>query len=146
MHGKGCSCIIKVQNIRSSRGGRDSHAAYFRCAGTYDRPAIRTAAGVFSRIQPGYSYSPAETGPAVLEQIGQTPNFVHALKNNLHNTNLLKLVLVGGRILAAIQANGNRVFGIPMYGQQFLSGISFIALVALTVYVYTVVARMKRID
>ncbi|MBQ8611382.1 MAG: MFS transporter [Oscillospiraceae bacterium] len=54
--------------------------------------------------------------------------------------------LVGGRILAAIQANGNRVFGIPMYGQQFLSGISFIALVALTVYVYTVVARMKRID
>lgn len=33
--------------------------------------------------------------------------------------------LVASRILDAIQANGNTVLGVPFYGQQFLSFISF---------------------
>ena len=36
--------------------------------------------------------------------------------------------LVGGKILSAVQANGNMVLGIPVYGQQILSGISLVIL------------------
>lgn len=52
--------------------------------------------------------------------------------------------LLGSRILAAIQANGNRVFGIPMYGQQFLSLISFIIAISAILFAHFTIANQKR--
>lgn len=51
--------------------------------------------------------------------------------------------IVGGNILDAVQKNGNAVFGIPMYGQQFMSAITFVILAAVIVYVHFVVAKQK---
>ena len=51
--------------------------------------------------------------------------------------------LIGSRILKYVQSNGNSIFGIELYGQQLLGGISFVlVLVALAVMVF-VVGRQK---
>ena len=53
--------------------------------------------------------------------------------------------LLGGGLLRTVQANGNRLFGITVYGQQLLSGISFcLTVVALLLTVF-VVGRQKRL-
>ncbi|MBP3605494.1 MAG: MFS transporter [Clostridia bacterium] len=49
--------------------------------------------------------------------------------------------LLGGRILSAVQANGNRAFGIPMYGQQLLAGISLLLTVSAIVYLHFAIVR-----
>ena len=51
--------------------------------------------------------------------------------------------VIAGRILAAVQANGNTILGIPMYGQQLLSAISFAITVVLIVYIKTVIEKQK---
>ncbi len=51
--------------------------------------------------------------------------------------------LIGSRILSAVQANGNAVFGIPMYGQQLLSLISFTVMIGVILFVHFVVAKQK---
>lgn len=52
--------------------------------------------------------------------------------------------LIGSRILAAIQANGNSVFGIPMYGQQFLSLISFVIAICTITFAHFTLGKQKR--
>ena len=51
--------------------------------------------------------------------------------------------LLGSRILHLVQESGNRVFGIPLYGQQLLSAISFLLIVVLIVYVKRVIEKQK---
>ncbi|MBO4406512.1 MAG: hypothetical protein J5849_02325 [Clostridia bacterium] len=51
--------------------------------------------------------------------------------------------LLGSRILRLVQENGNRVFGLPVYGQQILSAVSFLLIVVLIVYVRTVIEKQK---
>ena len=51
--------------------------------------------------------------------------------------------LVGSRILSAVQAGGNSVFGIHMYGQQLLSVISFVILTGVIAFVHFVVSKQK---
>ena len=48
-------------------------------------------------------------------------------------------------LVSWIQANGNRVFGLPMYAQQFLSIISLVLVLALLVYNRTVVMKNERV-
>ncbi len=52
--------------------------------------------------------------------------------------------LAGGRILEAVQRNGNMVFGIPMYGQQLLSGLSCFVICAAVIYTKLVIEKQER--
>lgn len=52
--------------------------------------------------------------------------------------------LVGSRILAHIQANGNIFMGIPVYGQQLLSLISVVIIVIDVLFIHFVVEKQDR--
>ncbi len=47
-------------------------------------------------------------------------------------------------IVGAIQGAGNRLFGIPVYAQQVNSLIALVVVLALIVYMHTVIRRMPR--
>ncbi len=64
-----------------------------------------------------------------------------AVKNCIGGLFGLGASLVAGKILSAIQASGNTVFGIHMYGQQFLSVISFILLLITILFTKHVVEK-----
>ena len=51
--------------------------------------------------------------------------------------------LVGSRILAFVQANGNSLFGLPVYGQQLLSLISFAGIICAFLFAHFVVGKQK---
>lgn len=51
--------------------------------------------------------------------------------------------LAGSRILSAAQHNGNRLFGIPLYGQQALSFLSLLLTLAAIAFNKAVVAKQK---
>ena len=51
--------------------------------------------------------------------------------------------LVGSRILSAVQKNGNRLFGFPLYGQQALSALSLLLTLAAALFNKVVVSRQK---
>lgn len=52
--------------------------------------------------------------------------------------------LIGSRILSAVQAAGNSVFGIPMYGQQLLSIISILFMIVAIAFSKLVVEKQNR--
>lgn len=58
-----------------------------------------------------------------------------AIKNSISGMLGFLASIVGGKILAMVQANGNSFFGIPMYGQQLLSAVSLAVVVADIVFV-----------
>ena len=66
-----------------------------------------------------------------------------AIKNSIGGLFGFGASLLGGKILATVQANGNTVFGIPMYGQQLLSAISFVMLIITILFTHFVVSRQK---
>lgn len=49
--------------------------------------------------------------------------------------------VLGSRILGAVQANGNMLFGVPMYGQQLLSGISLVIVLICLVFAKLVMEK-----
>jgi len=51
--------------------------------------------------------------------------------------------MLGGKILGAVQANGNVVFGIHMYGQQLLSAISFAIVIVAILFLRKVIEKQK---
>lgn len=51
--------------------------------------------------------------------------------------------MIGSRVLNAVQANGNVVFGMTVYGQQILSAISFIIVFLGIVFVRLVMEKQK---
>lgn len=51
--------------------------------------------------------------------------------------------LLGSRILKYIQSNGNSIFGIHIYGQQLLGGISFLLVIAALAVMVFVVGKQK---
>ena len=53
--------------------------------------------------------------------------------------------LVGGRILSAVQSHGNRIFGVTVYGQQVLLGLSCLLTAAALVYTGRVVEKQKAV-
>lgn len=66
-----------------------------------------------------------------------------AIKNSISGVLGFAASLVGAKVLSAIQANGNAVFGIPMYGQQLLSLISCLMVLICILFLRCVIARQK---
>jgi len=66
-----------------------------------------------------------------------------AIKNSIGGLFGFGASLVGSRILAHIQANGNSFLGIPMYGQQLLSAISFVMMIITILFVHFVIEKQK---
>ena len=51
--------------------------------------------------------------------------------------------LLSGRLLAAIQENGNTLFGIPVYAQQVQSAISLIFVIAALIFAQVTLSHKK---
>ena len=66
-----------------------------------------------------------------------------AIKNSVAGLCGFGASLLGGVILRAVQANGNRVLGIPMHGQQLLSGISLLIVIVTIVFTARVMEKQK---
>lgn len=64
-----------------------------------------------------------------------------AIKNSIAGVIGFAASLIGAKILSAIQANGNMLFGIPMYGQQLLSLLSCILIVVCIVFLRQVIDK-----
>jgi predicted MFS family arabinose efflux permease len=58
-----------------------------------------------------------------------------ALKNSVSGLCGFGASVLGGVILDAVQKNGNQIFGVPVYGQQLLSGISALILLIAIAFV-----------
>ena len=76
-----------------------------------------------------YSYVPAEY-------------FVQAtaIKNSIGGIVSFLVSLVGAKLLAFVQGNGNSLFGISLYGQQLLSALSLLMLFGTIAFVHFVIA------
>lgn len=66
-----------------------------------------------------------------------------ALKNSIGGICGFIAALIGGKVLQLVQLNGNIVFGNVIYGQQLLSGISFVLTVVTLFFLHFVVAKQK---
>ena len=66
-----------------------------------------------------------------------------AIKNSIAGLCGFGVTLIGGKIMDAVEANGNMVFGIPMYGQQLLSAISFVMLMLTFLFTHFVVSKQR---
>lgn len=66
-----------------------------------------------------------------------------AIKNSIGGLCGFGAALLGSRILSAVQAAGNRVLGVTVYGQQILGAVSCILLVAALLYTRFVIAKQK---
>ena len=66
-----------------------------------------------------------------------------AIKNSIGGVCGFGASFLASRLLAAVQENGNTVFGIRIYGQQILSAISFILLIAALIFTKVVIRRQK---
>ncbi len=58
-----------------------------------------------------------------------------AIKNSIGGLCGFCASVVAGKLLNAVQAHDNIIFGMHIYGQQILSGISFIIIAAAIVFV-----------
>ena len=65
----------------------------------------------------------------------------NAIKNSIGGIFGFISSLIGSRILGAVQANGNTIFGVTVYGQQILSLISLILIVAAMIYNRAVISK-----
>ena len=66
-----------------------------------------------------------------------------AFKNSIGGLFGFGASLLGGKILSAIQSNGNQLFGIHVYGQQVLSAISFVILIVAIIFTKKVIEKQK---
>ncbi len=66
-----------------------------------------------------------------------------AIKNSIGGIFGFGAAMLGSKILEMVQVNGNMVFGIPMYGQQLLSAISFVIMVITVLFVKFVIEKQE---
>ena len=66
-----------------------------------------------------------------------------AIKNGISGLLSFLMSVLGARILSAVQASGNTLFGIPMAGQQFLSVVAFVMIVGNIFFTKLVVEKQK---
>ena len=66
-----------------------------------------------------------------------------SIRNSISGTVGFLASLLGGLILGKIQANGNLLFGIRVYGQQVLAFISFVLIIVAIIYIKKVVEKQK---
>lgn len=69
-----------------------------------------------------------------------------AIKNSIAGVLAFVASIVSGKILAWVQANDNTIFGLHIYGQQLLSFISFLLIIAAMLYAKFVLEKQKTID
>ena len=71
--------------------------------------------------------------------------FVHAIaiKNSISGIFGFGASILGSRILSHIQSNGNTFMGIPMYGQQLLSAMSFVFMIVVILFIHFVVEKQE---
>ena len=67
-----------------------------------------------------------------------------AIKNCIAGLCGFGAAIVAGRLLSYVQSQGNRFFGIPVFGQQVLSAVSLVLTVVVFVFVRFVVAKQKQ--
>lgn len=67
-----------------------------------------------------------------------------AIKNCVGGVFGFFAALIGGRILSAVQKNGDAVLGIPMHGQQLLALIAFLFAAAAVLYMHFSILRRER--
>lgn len=66
-----------------------------------------------------------------------------AFKNSIGGLFGFGASLLGSKILSLVQANGNIIFGMPIYGQQLLSAISFTITVIAVIFVKKVIEKQE---
>ncbi|MBQ7153583.1 MAG: MFS transporter [Clostridia bacterium] len=66
-----------------------------------------------------------------------------AIKNSIGGVCGFLSSLIASRILAAVQANGNTVFGIQLFGQQLLACVSLLLMLAAFLFTHFVITRQK---
>lgn len=69
-----------------------------------------------------------------------------AIKNSIGGIAGFIASLLGSKLLSYIQANGNMLFGVKVYGQQVLAMISSLLMLACVLYSHFVICRQKRIE
>lgn len=66
-----------------------------------------------------------------------------AIKNSIGGVCGFLASVLGGKILAVVQANNNMIFGIHIYGQQLLSAVSCVITLAVVVFIHKVIEKQK---
>lgn len=66
-----------------------------------------------------------------------------AVNNSVKGTSGFLASLIGGRVLSAVQANGDRVLGVSLYGQQLTAAFSALLTAAAAIYSAAVVEKLK---
>lgn len=66
-----------------------------------------------------------------------------AIKNSLGGLCGFGASIIAGKLLGIIQTNGNNLFGIHIYGQQVLSAISFIIVIAAIIFTKTKIEKQE---
>ncbi len=66
-----------------------------------------------------------------------------AIKNSIGGIAGFLASLGAAKLLEYIQSKGNVIFGLHVYGQQFLSAISFVILITATVFCYKVIRKQQ---
>lgn len=66
-----------------------------------------------------------------------------AIKNSIGGIFGFGATLIAGKLLSVVQANGNQIFGITVYGQQLLGAISLVWLIAAILYTHFIIAKQK---
>lgn len=64
-----------------------------------------------------------------------------AIKNCISGIFGFLASIAGSKVLQVVQANGNLIFGIHIYGQQVLAGISVVLLIITLIFTKTVIAK-----
>ncbi|MBP3361916.1 MAG: MFS transporter [Clostridia bacterium] len=66
-----------------------------------------------------------------------------AIKNSIGGVCGLLISIVAGKLLSVVQADGNTVFGIQIYGQQLLSFVSFVMFMLTAFYIKKVFSKYE---
>ena len=64
-----------------------------------------------------------------------------AIKNSIGGICGFGASILGGKILEMIQKNGNSIFGLHIYGQQVLGGISLFILIGTIIFMNKVIVK-----
>lgn len=109
----------------------------------FTTPATRYLVIVFTLLQT------VSLGGTVANMMNITYSYVDnryfteatAIKNSVSGVVAFLATLLGGRLLAFVQANGNTLFGIHVYGQQVLSLVSAVLFILGILYLHFVIEK-----
>lgn len=68
------------------------------------------------------------------------------IKGTIGGLSSVLATLVGAKIVEAVQANGNQVFGMTIYAQQILSALACLVFALTVFYIQFVIKKLKRVE